>query len=120
MFGVRLKPERATTIVALNRLTAHTKEVSELLARALDHNGNGCQNYLTQIKVINEQCNEFVRQVSEQLKHSFITALDREDIYALVMSLTDVLHRLDKFAGRFSRYRPSQCPPEMIRMVDLI
>lgn len=118
MFGVRL--EKKTNVFALDQLSAQTEEASELLARALDHNGNGSQNHLNQIRPITEECHAIVRQVSERLKHTFMSALDREDIYNLVMSVTGVQHRLDKFAGRFSRYQPSHSPSQMIRMADLI
>jgi len=120
MFGVRLTAEREEGLIALDQLSAQSREASELLAKGLDGNGNGSRNYLLQIKPITEECNAIVRHVSERLKHTFMSALDREDIYSLVMSLTGVVQSLNKFAARFSSYQPSDCPPEMIRMVDLI
>jgi len=120
MFGVRLTAEREEGLVALDQLSAQTEEASALLAKALDGNGNGSQNYLFQIKPITEECDAIVRRVSERLKHTFMSALDREDIYSLVMSVTGVLQSLNKFAARFTSYQPTNCPPEMIRMVDLI
>jgi len=120
MFGVRLKPEKTTTLTALDLLSAQTAEASDLLARALNGQGNGSQNYLFQIKPITEECNAIVRQVAERLKHTFMSALDREDIYGLVMSLTGIVHGLDRFATRFDSYRPNHCSPEMIRVVGLI
>lgn len=120
MFGVRLIPEKEPTLTALDQLSAQTEEASELLAKGLHSNGNGSQDYLLQIRPISEECNEIVRQVSERLKHTFMAALDREDIYGLVMSLTGVVQRLDRFAACFRRYRPGHSTPEMIRMVDLI
>src|SRR5262249_77997 len=60
------------------------------------------------------------RQVAERLKHTFMSALDREDIYGLVIALTGVERGLDRFATRFESYRPEHCSPEMIRTVDLI
>jgi len=120
MFSVRRKPEKKASVIELNQLSAQTEEASELLARALDRNGNGSQTYLSQIRPITEECHAIVRQVSERLKHTFMSALDREDIYNLVMSMTGVVHLLDRFAARFGSYRPSHCSPEMIRMVDLI
>src|SRR5262245_53168682 len=120
MFGVRLKPEKKTTASALDQLTAQTEEASELLAKALDSNGNGSQNYLRQIRPLTEECRAVVREVSERLKHTFMSSLDREDIYLLLMSLTGIVHLLDRFAVRFGSYRPSHSFPEMIRMVELI
>jgi len=120
MFGVRLKPEKKITLTALDQLTAQTEEASELLAKALDGHGNGSQDYLFQIKPITEECNAIVRQVAERLKHTFMSALDREDIYGLVMALTGIVHGLDRFATRFESYRPNHCSPEMIRAVGLI
>lgn len=119
MFGVRLMPEQES-LTALNRLTAQTEEASELLAKALDGNGNGSKEYLLQIQPISAECNAIARQVSERLKRTFMSAFDREDIYSLVMSLTGVVHRLDKFGALFSSYRLSRCTPEMTRMVELI
>lgn len=120
MFGVRLKPEKKAPVTALDQLRAQTEEASELLARALDGHGSGSQSYLSQIRPLTEECHTIVRQVSERLKHSFMSSLDREDIYHLLMSLTGVVHLLDRFAARFGSYRPSHCFPEMIRMVELI
>jgi len=119
MFGVRLMPEQES-VTALNRLTAQTEEASELLVKALDRNGNGSKDYLLQIGPISTECNAIAQRVSERLKHTFMSALDREDIYSLVMSLSRVVHRLDNFAALFSSYQPDHCTPEMIRMVELI
>lgn len=119
MFGVRLMPEQES-LTALNRLTVQTEEASALLVRALDGKGNGSKDYLVQIRPISAECNAIAQRVSERLKHSFMDALDREDIYSLVMSLTGIVHRLDEFGSLFSSYQSAHCTPEMTRMVGLI
>ena len=119
MFGIELRREKEGGVAALTQITVQTQEASQLLARALDQSSTETGSYFLRIKKINNECNEIVRQVSERLKHSWMLSLDREDIYALVMSMSGVADGLDNFSESLSRYRPDSTP-EMVHLAALI
>ena len=122
MFGLKLKAEKDEELSHLDQITTKTKEASLLLTRVLDGNGGASSvyDYSFRIRTINEACDVIVRQVAEQLKHSFGSLLDREDVYSLVLAMSGVVDRVGKLAGRISRYQLQRCTPEMIRLADLI
>jgi|SRR5215471_7279830 len=122
MFGLKMKAEKDEEFSHLDQIITKTKEASLLLTRVLDSNGgiSSVYDYSLRIRMIDEACDVIVRQVAEQLKHSFGSLLDREDVYALVMGMSGVVDRVGKLAGRISRYQLKRCTPEMIRLADLI
>src|SRR5262249_55744027 len=118
MFGIRLMREKED-LAALAQLTVQTEEASHLLSQAVNGNGDEAESFSLRIKRINEECNAIVRIVSERLKHTFMSTFDREDVYALVMSMSAVIDRLNMFGGSLSRYQ-AESTPEMVSLAELI
>jgi len=104
----------------IREITSQTKEASVLLTKVLDQKGNGEEKYSLQIREISEVCNAMVRQTAERLKHSFGSAFDREDIYALVLGMSTVVQRVEVLATSINQYQPGHYTPEMIALVDRI
>jgi uncharacterized protein len=77
----------------------------------------GCQAFLTltedihnaavhakTIKVIEEACDSITHKVVESLHKSFITPIDREDIYRLMTKMDDVMDFVEAAAERIALY----------------
>jgi predicted phosphate transport protein (TIGR00153 family) len=57
------------------------------------------QDYAHEIKLVEHQCDELTHTIVRKLNQSFITPIDREDIYALAGGLDDVLDLIDSAAN---------------------
>jgi uncharacterized protein Yka (UPF0111/DUF47 family) len=60
-----------------------------------------------QIKQIEQECDSVTHQIIQRLNRTFVTPIDREDIYALATSLDDVMDAVDAAATVVRRYRIS-------------
>lgn len=59
-------------------------------------------------------------EITDMLNRTFITPIDREDIYALANSLDDVLDLLNAMASRIRLYKLNPADEHFARFVDLI
>jgi uncharacterized protein len=58
-----------------------------------------------EIKEIEHRCDFLTHQVLQRLHQTFVTPIDREDIYALAKALDDVMDAIDASAHLFGQYR---------------
>ena len=63
---------------------------------------------------------EITHEIIRRLNTSFITPMDREDIYALGSALDDVLDAVDAVADLFVLYRIEEPLPEMKAQADVL
>ncbi|MDD2806644.1 MAG: DUF47 family protein [Elusimicrobiales bacterium] len=59
-------------------------------------------------------------EITDMLNKTFITPIDREDIYALANQLDDVLDMLNAMAGRVKLYKLSPADEHFSQFIDLI
>lgn len=75
-----------------------------------------------QIKALEHSGDEAVHELVGLLNRTFVTPFDREDIYALMSALDDVLDYIDEIAETFMLYQIDFVPPaanEMARLLTL-
>ena len=58
-----------------------------------------------EIKEVEHKCDSLTHEVLQRLNRTFVTPLDREDIYALARSLDDVMDAIDASAAVVRLYR---------------
>jgi uncharacterized protein len=58
-----------------------------------------------EIKEVEHKCDFLTHEIIQRLNRTFVTPLDREDIYALAKSLDDVMDAVDASAGLVRLYR---------------
>lgn len=58
-----------------------------------------------EIKVVEHKCDFLTHEIIQRLNRTFVTPLDREDIYALARSLDDVMDAIDAAATLIRLYR---------------
>jgi predicted phosphate transport protein (TIGR00153 family) len=75
------------------------------LLRELIHNFGDARAKAHAIKEVEHQGDQITHQLVKRLNTTFITPLDREDIYALATRLDDVLDFIDAAAERLVVYR---------------
>jgi len=72
------------------------------------------------IKRIEHEADEITHEVNNRLDRTFITPIDREDIYVLASALDDVLDAIDGTARRAQIFRLGAAPEGIAHMCDVI
>jgi uncharacterized protein len=104
LFGIGLMPREEDYLSSLGGMTTMLTESAQALGEMFgDEIGEGAR-YAGRIKTIERACDEITHQVSTSLSRSFITAIDREDIHALVTTLDDVVDFIEGLASAVVRY----------------
>ena len=113
LFGIGLMPREEDYHSSLAAMTTQLAESAQALGEMFgDEIGEGAR-YADHIKTIERACDEITHQVSTSLSRSFITAIDREDIHALVTTLDDVVDFIEALASAVVRYGVQEYTPYM-------
>jgi uncharacterized protein len=98
------------------QMTVHIVEAAEILIVMLNNPDDSLPLLASQIKDIEHKGDELTHHVIDELNKTFITPIDREDIYSLSKALDDVLDLIDSTAARIIMFRikePIAVAPEM-------
>src|SRR5262249_677780 len=72
------------------------------------------------IKDVEHRCDQIVHDALQRLHRTFVTPIDREDIYALLRALDDVIDDIDASADMVRLYRIEQVRPAARELARLI
>ncbi|MCC6866686.1 MAG: DUF47 family protein [Ignavibacteria bacterium] len=97
-------PKQNNFFDLLKELTASVNESAKLLNEMLNKNTNYAE-YSSKIHFIENRCDDITHQIVNDLNDTFITPIDREDIFALANSLDDIIDTIDTIAIRMSMYK---------------
>jgi len=81
-----------------------------------DKRGYHCE----QIKRLEHECDNFTHEVVNRLDRTFITPIDREDIYKLAGDLDDVIDVIDGVARRTEIFRVGRAPEGAVKLAKVI
>ncbi len=101
-------------------------ETSEIICKAaslLDDLTNNYVNVNEKIKSIEDAehaCDTIVHKILNELNKSFITPIDREDIYLIARELDNITDDIEAVAQRFSMFNVKEVRPEAIVLSKLI
>ena len=101
MFGLIPREEKYFSM--LSQLASQVKQGGEIFVKIFQDYKNHAQ-YADQIKAIELSCDEVAAKILQKLNSSFITPIDREDIYLLVTELDDVIDMINDLARRLEIY----------------
>ncbi len=105
MFG--LIPKNEDFFLIFRNVTANIIEGSKLFKGMMDDFSDPVASQ-KKIKEIEHKGDSLTHEIVKKLNKSFITPLDREDIYALSGALDDILDLIDACAQRFVMYNVEQ------------
>jgi uncharacterized protein len=80
-----------------------TVEGCRAFVELVDDPGNA-PRYAKAIKIIEEECDSITHRVVEKLHKTFITPIDRNDIYRLMTKMDDIMDFVEAAAERISLY----------------
>lgn len=109
MFGLIPKEEKFFEM--FREAARNVVQGAEVIREMLDTFENPNESY-KKIKDLEHKGDQITHDVIEKLNKSFITPLDREDIYSLAGALDDVLDLIDAAAVRFVMYHVSKTTSE--------
>lgn len=113
MFGLIPKEEKFFAL--FNDMTANIIEGAKLLKDMMD-NYDDPQGSQKKIKDIEHKSDQITHDIIQKLNKSFVTPLEREDIYALSAALDDMIDLIDASSQRFIMYnveKPTQEAKEL-------
>jgi predicted phosphate transport protein (TIGR00153 family) len=87
------------------QMTVHILEAAESLGKMLKNPGGDIASISAKIKDIEHKGDELTHHVIDELNKTFITPIDREDIYDLTKALDDVLDLIDSTAARMVLFK---------------
>jgi len=113
LFGIGLMPREEDYVASLSDMTTRLTEGARALVEMFGDEIDEAAKYSEHIKTIEHACDEITHQVSTSLQRSFITGIDREDIYALITTLDDVVDLIEALASAVVRYGVQEYTPFM-------
>src|SRR5947209_4308028 len=116
---VRLLPRSAKFFDSFAEMVTNLAEGASLLKRILD-DFQDVEASVQKLKDIEHRGDEMIHNVLTKLNQTFITPLDREDIYRLASSLDDVLDFVYAAGVRLVMYKISSAPPAASQLAELI
>lgn len=117
MFSLIPKDEKYFTM--LSELATRVHGGTEIFVKIFDDYGNRTQ-YASDIKGVEVACDSIAARITGRLNTSFITPIDREDIYLLVKELDDVIDTVNNLAIRFDMYSVHSLRPEAREMAEVL
>lgn len=72
------------------------------------------------IEEIEHKCDGHVHKMLEHLNRSFVTPIDREDIYLIAKELDNITDDIESTAHRFMMFNVTSIRPDALKMADMI
>lgn len=117
MFGLIPKEEQFFKL--FKEMTTNILEGAAILKDMLDRFEDPAESQ-RRIKDIEHKGDALTHTVIQKLNKTFITPLDREDVYSLASKLDDILDLIDASAQRFIMYNVEKTTPEAKTLAYLI
>ncbi len=119
MFRFKIIPREEKFFEMFEEAAKNIHEGSRFLVEMME-NYTGVEERVKKIQEIEHQGDAITHNIVRKLNQTFITPIDREDIYSLSGSLDDVLDFIEAVADRMVVFKIRQPTPEAIRLSRII
>jgi len=116
---IRLVPKGHDYFGAFMELAANLESSARLFQRFLSDYDNR-KSRAGEILELEHVGDKLVHDVVHQLNNSFITPIDREDIYAFVTTMDEILDHIEATADSMILYKVDRPTTQLIRQADII
>jgi uncharacterized protein len=100
--------------------TAENTCKAALMLEDLMTNFTDVDNKIKKIEDVEHECDKRVHKILAQLNKSFITPIDREDIYLIAKELDNITDDIEATAHRFNMFNVSSIREEAKKLTELI
>ena len=83
-------------------------------------NFENAEQKVAHLKVLETECDDQTFNIIKQLNRSFVTPLDREDIFHIAKEIDDIVDYLEDAANYFLIFEVGSIRPEVITMTEII
>ena len=116
---INFMPKEEKFFDFLSQQAANLMKAAEFFKGAIK-DGKLDEEEIKKIRDLEMEGDTLAHEITDMLNRTFITPIDREDIYALANQLDDVLDMLNAMAGRMKLYKLSPSDEHFAQFVDLI
>ena len=102
-----------------NQLAAKMKVAADLL-RSMFMAMDRLPHFVAEIKKVEHEADAVIHEVSKRLDRTFITPLDREDIYRLAQELDNVTDLIDGTARRAAMFHLRDSRPHAVELAEIL
>jgi len=117
--GFRLKPREEKFFKNLSENTQLIREAADVLVEAINNHENLLE-LMAKVDDLEHQADANTAQIFGLLNKTFITPLDREDIYSIAQKLDDLMDGIQGIIERMELYNtgaPSEGAKELVNLV---
>ncbi|HEY7307317.1 MAG TPA: DUF47 family protein [Bryobacteraceae bacterium] len=118
--AMNLLPHDNTFFELFEKQASVVCEASELLATGLTSRRESTCALSVQMKLLEEQGDEIVQQMSQRLRETFLTPFEPEDVQALTTALDDVLDSIEDVTFLIATYKLEPIPEELVEFGQII
>jgi uncharacterized protein len=119
MGKIRIIPQTREFYVLFDRAAANLVATAKLLLDLLEHYPDR-RPLVAEIKDREHEGDRVTHEIVQLLHRTFVTPIDREDIYDLATALDDILDFMDQVADELNLYGVEEVPREAIDQAGVI
>ncbi len=118
-FNMRFFPREEKFFDQFERLITKIEEGSNFFLAMLDNYEN-VDSKVAKLKEIEHEADIITHKTYEKMHRTFLTPLDREDIYALVNKMDSIIDMIEASAIRMHLYHVKKPAPEVIQRAKIL
>ncbi len=116
---MRVFPKQEQFFDMFAQAAANIQEAAQLLVEMLE-SGQDAERFGRKIKELEHKGDKLTHEIINKLNTTFVTPLDREDIYALCRALDDVIDLIDSAADRIYLFELTKPGEDALRLAQII
>lgn len=116
---MRFVPREEKYFAMLNQMASQVRNSAELFVKIFQEYDNHAR-HAEHIKAIEVSCDELSAKIIQKLNSTFITPIDREDIYLLVTEVDDVIDMINDMARRLEIYGVTTPRPDAVEIAQVL
>ncbi len=116
---MKILPRQEQFFDMFSQAAANIQEAAKLLVHMIE-SGEDAERYSRLIKELEHKGDKLTHEIINKLNRTFVTPLDREDIYNLCRALDDVIDLIDSAADRIYLFDLTNPGEDAVRLAQII
>ncbi|MFO0752159.1 MAG: DUF47 family protein [Thermodesulfovibrionales bacterium] len=113
---MKLFPKEIDFFELFDRVASNVTRGATLLVSLMESGGEGMEALAKEIYEVEQEGDMLTHDIMKKLNKTFITPIDREDLYALASRLDDVIDLIWSAVDRMTVFRIRKATPEAVSM----
>src|SRR5579864_8295928 len=119
MARLRLTPQKREFFDLFTQAAANSREISRLLVELLER-WPGSRETLLSIREAEHEGDRLTHEVIDLLNRTFVTPLDRDDMYRLATVIDDICDYVDEAADNIDAYEVREVPGRAVEQAQVV